>query len=87
MLASKPEEQFSSIPSKEKQMAEVFIQCPVKRKSVATGMNIAPSTPAESIPRSVLVCPHCGRFHIWQGKDAFFLNENNQHIPLLQEQG
>ena len=55
-----------------KTMAKVMIKCPVTGKPVFTGMDFPKNMDMSGVRNNSVGCPHCGRSHTWDGKDAYF---------------
>lgn len=53
-------------------MAKVMIKCPVTGKPVFTGMDFPKNMDMSGVRNNSIGCPHCGRSHTWDGKDAYF---------------
>jgi endogenous inhibitor of DNA gyrase (YacG/DUF329 family) len=54
-------------------MAVIKIKCPTTGKELSTGMSMS----KEVFERSRVIldtagpCPHCGKMHVWEKKDAW----------------
>ena len=59
-------------------MPELFITCPVTEKPEPTQMNMPTNTSANNIIGANVRCNQCSQYHMWDGKDAYFLDENGQ---------
>ena len=70
----------------EKHMAMVTIRCPVTGQRVSTGIETVPES-VNLIPpiNARLVCPGCGRLHVWSILDAELVNQDLEELEELPQ--
>ena len=62
-------------------MPKIYIECPVKKVAVTTGMS--DDNPSKNTwSNNSFKCEKCGEMHTWEGKDAFFINNKGGREPL-----
>lgn len=60
--------------SKDIQLGELFVLCPITGHALTTGIFILRAAKAENMKGSLIYCKHCKDRHAWNGADAFFKN-------------
>ena len=66
----------------ETSMARAMIACPNTGKAIYTGMSFDKATfETSQLPNRSVLCPECGRAHIWNKQIAYLESEDDAHQP------
>lgn len=63
-------------------MPVLYINCPETGQPVPTGKVVPKSMPADHMIGNVMKCEECHRLYKWQGKEAFYFNEDGAKIYI-----
>lgn len=61
-------------------MPTLFIDCPVTGKPTPTGIATDVGSNLSGFSNNSVGCTHCGQMHTWNGKDAYWLDQNGRRI-------
>jgi len=56
----------------------LFIECPIYGGDLATGINVPKEIDPKGFSGNQIYCPECKTMHTWDGKDAYFLEEEKE---------
>lgn len=57
-------------------MARIFVTCPETEMPVYTGIAMDESSfESSDLQDKRVMCPHCGKVHVWQKEDAYLVGE------------
>jgi len=63
-------------------MPALYIVCPVTGNAVDTGKVVPKTMPADYLIGNVVKCTECHQLHKWEGKEAFFIEEDGKRKKL-----
>jgi predicted RNA-binding Zn-ribbon protein involved in translation (DUF1610 family) len=59
-------------------MPMLYVKCPSTARDAPTGFDISKGTKLTVFKKNKFKCPHCGSVHIWDGRDAFFMDDGKK---------
>ncbi|HEY0039965.1 MAG TPA: hypothetical protein VGB71_04830 [Flavisolibacter sp.] len=63
-------------------MPVLFIDCPETGKPVSTDKLVPKSMPADHLIGNIMKCEACQKFHKWEGRQAYYYDEEGAKVYL-----